>query len=116
MALCLLSFAAVTGVRGHLLVLWPASLLLGASFGSFWPSLTARLYDYLPNGQGFVGGLIVIASVLGGAASLTLAGWLGDVFSLQQALLIAPVCAVGYGVLYRSVSAQVARQRMSNLP
>lgn len=66
------------------------------------------MYDCFPDAQGIIGGLIVSASVLGGATNVTLVGWIGDAFSLQQALLITPVFAVAYWWLYRSVALRMA--------
>lgn len=92
----------------QLYVLYPACVLLGAAVGSFWPALATRLYDCFPNAQGIIGGLIVSASVLGGASTVTLVGWIGDAFSLQQALLITPVFAVAYWWQYRSLALRMA--------
>ncbi len=44
----------------------------------------------------------------GGASTVTLVGWIGDAFSLQQALLITPLCAVAYWWLYRSLALRIA--------
>jgi len=107
-AVYLVALALVLSLHAQLLVLYPACVLLGAAVGSFWPALAARLYDCFPNAQGIIGGLIVSASVLGGASTVTLVGWIGDAFSLQQALLITPLCAVAFWWLYRSLALRIA--------
>lgn len=104
----LAGLALVLSLPAQLYVLYPACVLLGAAVGSFWPALATRLYDCFPDAQGIIGGLIVSASVLGGASTVTLVGWIGDAFSLQQALLITPVFAVAYWWLYRSVALRMA--------
>ncbi len=104
----LAGLALVLSLPAQLYVLYPACVLLGAAVGAFWPALATRLYECFPNAQGIIGGLIVSASVLGGASTVTLVGWIGDAFSLQQALLIMPVCAVAYWWLYRSLALRMA--------
>ena len=74
-----------------------AALLLGLSFGAYWPSMAARVFSRVPGGHGMVGGLLVAASAAGTMIMLTVAGWLGEI-SLTLAFAVASLAAVAYTV------------------
>ena len=96
----LASFWLIINVHNNI-VLLVFSFLLGVSFGTYWPSLAAIIYDYAPSGtHGAVTSLFVIFSNLGAILSGLLVGWLGDIFSLRQALVLAPIGAIIYVIIY----------------
>lgn len=85
---------------GHRHVVYGSCFLLGLSFGAYWPSTAAAVYDYAASGHGKITGFLNIASTVGALAFVSLVGWLGDVFGLRYALFLAPACAGAYAALY----------------
>lgn len=102
--LMLISFFVVLNTE-TLAVLYVFGLLLGASFAPFWPALVGALYDYVPeDGHGRITGLFSVFGTAGSFSFTQLVGSLGDARSLKTALLVAPACALAYGLTYYAFS------------
>lgn len=96
----LISFFLLINMHNILLLLL-FSFLLGISFGVYWPSLAAALYNYTPSDMhGIATSLFILISGLGTALFSNVVGWLGDTFSLKLALVVAPICAIIYTIIY----------------
>ena len=101
---------ALLSVRSIPLV-FLSCFLLGFSFGMYWPSHAAAMFEYSPHAHGVLSAWFNVASVVGGMVLISLAGWLGDVFGLGWALLTAPAAAVVYVSLYACFLVLGARRR-----
>ena len=112
--LLLISLFLVTRAQNST-ALYVFSFLLGVSFGPYWPSLAAKMFDCVPSGHGVITGLCVISSSAGSCLFVSLAGWLGDAYSLRHALMIAPLCGIIYAAIYGSLS-RLMRKREPSRP
>jgi MFS family permease len=102
--LMVISFFVVVNAQS-LILTYVFSLLLGASFAPYWPALVGALYDYVPADEhGVLTGLFSVFGMAGAFLSSEIVGSLGEAYSLKTALLVAPVCAVAYGVAYHVFS------------
>lgn len=75
-------------------------MILGFSFGTFWPSTASLLFDRLHGGHGLLVGLFSLGGTIGSTISLTMTGVLADSFSLGVTLAVAPLCTVFFMMLY----------------
>lgn len=97
--LFVLSFAIVIHVQ-HVPGLFLSGALLGFSFGAYWPSLAATVFLRVPERRGITSGLIAISNTLGSFVALNLFGWLADLYSLRQALFLAPFSALIFVAIF----------------
>jgi MFS family permease len=81
---------------------YPACVVLGFSFGTFWPSAASLMFDRLPGGRGTLSGIFILGSMAGSTVCLWLVGRLADALSLRVIFIVSPLCNAVFVALFLS--------------
>ncbi|RMG45327.1 MAG: MFS transporter [Candidatus Dadabacteria bacterium] len=84
-----------------LIMLAITGIMLGVSFGLYWPAALSRVYAITPqNRHGAIAGLAVTFSALGNMSFHTLFGYGAEAYSIGFTLTVIPLLSVFFAMLF----------------